>query len=239
MKKVFPSSILHYPTGPIPLRPSDIPGFVPSSTANELSNEAESFGWWRRKNDTAIYQGIEKGLARVAETIQDEGPFDGVIGFSQGGALAAMVASLLEPGRRQAFDALCARQSEKFPYPISFIGKNGEPLQQPLKFAIIYSGFAAPFEYYEGFYNPKIKISVLHFLGSLDTVVEEKRSRLLIDSCEDTDHNVLVHPGGHFLPSQKIWLEGAVAFIRKNIEDGDDISKKPEEKRVEDMDVPF
>lgn len=174
----------------------------------------------------------------MAETIHEQGPFDGVIGFSQGGALAAMVASLLEPGRRQAFDALCASQSEKFPYPISFVGKNGEPLQQPLKFAIIYSGFVAPIEYYEGFYNPKIKTSVLHFLGSLDTVVEEMRSRLLINSCEDTDQNVLVHPGGHFLPSQKIWLDGAVAFIRKSIEGGDDRSKKPEES-VEDMDMPF
>lgn len=236
--KVFPSSTLHYPTGPIPLRPSDIPGFVPSVTASELDNETDSYGWWRRKDGTTIYEGIEKGLARVAETIRLEGPFDGAIGFSQGGALAAMIASLLETDRRHAFDALCARKSDKFPYPTSFIGKNGEPLQEPLKFAIIYSGFAAPFETYEGFYNPKIKTPVLHFLGSLDTVVEEKRSRLLIDSCEDTDENILVHPGGHFLPSQKIWLDGAVAFIRKSMGGGNSKTNKLEEN-IEDIELPF
>ena len=103
---------------------------------------------------------------------------------------------------------------------------------------MIYSGFAAPFEIYEGFYHPKIKTPVLHFLGSLDTVVEEKRSKLLISCCEYTEENVFVHPGGHFLPSQKIWLDGAVAFIRKITGAGDDKLKKPEEK-VEDMDVPF
>ena len=236
--KAFPSITLHYPDGPILLRSSDIPGYTPSAEPNVFGDDIETFGWWRRKDGTPIYDGIQKGLARVAETIMTEGPFDGAIGFSQGGALAAMVAALLEKDREKGFESLCATDREKIPYPTSFYDANGGIIQRPLKFAIVYSGFAAPSEKYEGFYNPKISTPILHFLGSLDTVVDEKRGRQLIEACESNEKRVVVHPGGHFVPSQKPWLDAAVAFIRDNLSKAGDKNNKIEQS-AEDMDVPF
>ena len=236
--KAFPSTTLHYPNGPISLRPSDIPGYSLSADPNGSGDEIEAFGWWRRKDGTPIYDGIEKGLARVAETIKTEGPFDGAIGFSQGGALAAMVAALLENDRKRSFDVLCATDGEKIPYPTSFQHANGDIIQPPLKFAIVYSGFAAPLEKYEGFYNPKIKTPILHFLGSLDTVVDEKRGNQLIAVCESSEKRIIIHPGGHFVPSQKPWLDATVSFVKDGLS-GASKGDKRMEQSAEAMDMPF
>lgn len=247
IQKAFP---LHevsasYPTGPLRLKPSDIPGYEPSSSS-PAEEDIEAFGWWRRSNtaDPPLYQGIEDGLAAVAKAMAEEGPFDGVIGFSQGAALAAMVAALLDPGRREAF-AKFAKDSSGgaagITYPESF-----EKLQHaPLKFAICYSGFRAPGPRYRGFYeDPAIQTPVLHVLGSLDAVVEEARSRALIEACvgePEKEGLVVWHPGGHFLPSQRPYLDAAVQFIRAQLEkrDWDGGKGGGDEEDVNDMDVPF
>ena len=162
-----------------------------------------------------------------------------MVGFSQGGAAAAIVASLLEPGRKEAFDVNRSKNLQKLQYPSCFTNINGDSLQPPLKFVVVYSGFAAPFEFYSAFYEPKIQTPVLHFLGSLDTVVDESRGRLLIESCEGGKARVVVHPGGHFVPSQKVWLDAAVNFLKECMGSSDTTGKRQQDESVEDMDVPF
>ena len=240
--KSFTSATLHYPTGPIPLRPADIPGFTPSQASSNNPKDVEAFGWWRRRDGTAIYDGIEKGLQTVAATIKSEGPFDGAIGFSQGAALAGIVASLLEEGRREAMEKLCESNKLKFGFPSSFLNVDRQPIQPPLKFTIIYSGFAAPWEFYSGFYEPKIKTSMLIVVGSMDTVVDESRTKVLIECSRVGKDRVVTHPGGHFVPSGKVWLDVVAGFIRSCVEEGATREKQARTKhdeRVEDMDVPF
>ncbi len=174
-------------------------------------------------------------MARIAEVLKSEGPFGGVVGFSQGGAAAGMVASLLERGRREAFEK--AEMSGGMSFPDSFLAE-GEVIHPPLRFAISYSGFGAPSQRYQAFYEPKIETPVLHFLGSLDSVVEESRSQRLIDACAGKrEERVVFHPGGHFLPSQKQFLNTVIGFIREVVT-SDERGTGVEEK-VEDMDVPF
>lgn len=244
----YPGGIeLHYPTAPIKLDVTDIPGF-------EVDGDKESpeaYGWWRRKGDGEpfVYVGIEMGLAKMAEVMRAEGPFDGVVGFSQGGAAAGMLASLLEPGRRNAFEQAQARGGMRFPDTFTqdsgFIEENAHPT---LKFAVSYSGFAAnTSELYKAFYEPKIATPMLHFLGSVDTVVSEERSLRLVDACVDGRgktggvDRLVYHPGGHFLPSsQKQYVAALVAFIREAVGEGaDKTGRTKEEESVEDMNVPF
>lgn len=190
-----------------------------------------------------MYTGLQDGLARIAESIRDEGPFDGVIGFSQGACAAAMLASLLESGRREAFTASSHQGVEVEPYPSSFTFDN-DKLRPRLTFAIIYSGFLAPGIRHAAFYDPPLKTPTLHFLGTLDGVVDEARSRALIERCEGARE--AVHPGGHFLPSQRPWLDAAVSFVRECLDRGQHDSggnmegnRRKEDESVEDMDVPF
>jgi len=59
---------------------------------------------------------------------------------------------------------------------------------------------------------------MLHFLGQVDTVVEESRSLRLVDACVEGagegGKRVVYHPGGHFLPSsQKQYVAALASFI--------------------------
>ncbi|KAE8416177.1 serine hydrolase FSH [Aspergillus pseudocaelatus] len=251
LTKAFP---LHdvtatYPTGPLRLNPADIPGYEPSQETP--TEPLEAYGWFRRSNTASPpeYLGLEDGLAAVAKVMSEEGPFDGVIGFSQGAAMAAMVVSLLEPGRKEAFarflDANVASEGKGeadavvsgVPFPKAF----EELSHPPFKFALCYSGFRSPGARYRGFYeSPALQTPILHILGSLDAVVEESRSRALVEACAgdpEKEGKVVWHPGGHFLPSQRPYLDAAVRFIREQLEGGN--KKDAEEEDVNDMDLPF
>ena len=192
-----------------------------------------------------VYEGLDKSLDAIAEVIREEGPFDGIIGFSQGAALAAIVAALLEPERRwgvereggvqypKIFDALKTSKAGN--------GQESNVLQPPLKFAIVYSGFRAPGPCYAAFYDPKIKTPILHVLGAVDVVVEEARGRQLVEACEGGEERVVVHPGGHFVPSQRVWIDAVMGFMRECVEGtgkgGSQVGKM--EDKVEDMELPF
>ncbi|QIW96764.1 hypothetical protein AMS68_002282 [Peltaster fructicola] len=246
----YPGGIeLRYPTAPFKLDVTDIPGVNPDSVADD-SLRAEAYGWWRRKGDGEpyTYEGMEVGLERLADILQSEGPFDGVLGFSQGGAAAGIVASLLESGRRQAFEV--AQKNGGMRYPDQFTKDSGfieESIHPPMRFAVSYSGFgASTHPLYQAFYIPKIATPMCHFIGSMDTVVDESRSLRLVDACVDGQgkqggaQRVIYHPGGHFLPSsQKQYVAALVAFIREVLNEDNASERKRQEESVEDMDVPF
>ena len=264
IRKAFPHRECHfsYPSGPHRLDPADVPGAVdPSAAAPESANKGSDTGkegkehggdeieyraWWRRKDradpitgaNVIEYEGLEEGLEAVAQTIEKEGPFDGVVGFSQGGCAAALVASLLEEGRHEKMKSSAQNRGERVMSGLRKVTADGK--QGPLRFAVAYSGFKAPGERFSYFYQPKITTPVLHVLGAVDVVVEEARSKALIEVCEGGDDRVVIHPGGHFVPSQRRWLDAVVGFIRDQVEKPQ--SRGPsglEDEKVEDMDVPF
>jgi pimeloyl-ACP methyl ester carboxylesterase len=94
---------------------------------------------------------------------------------------------------------------------------------RPLKFAVIYSGFYAVPGDLAWLYEPKIRTPTLHFLGSLDTVVDESRSQGLVERCEAP--MVLTHPGGHYVPVSKEWVMPLAGFIKKCFEGGGEGTK--------------
>lgn len=69
----------------------------------EASEErGAALGWWSweeaeraRTPSSFAYRGVEQALDRVRDAVAAEGPFDGVLGFSQGATLAALLC--LEP----------------------------------------------------------------------------------------------------------------------------------------------
>lgn len=241
--KAFPLHTVSfsYPTGPLRLNPFDVPGYNNGgSTDNDKEGDTETYGWFRRPaTEPPTYKGIEDGLASVAALLKAEGPFDGVVGFSQGACLAFIVASLLEVNRKESFDA--AIKTDGVEFPDSFLPENTGN-HPPLKFAIVYSGFKAADPRWGAIYDSQKPVTtpVLHVMGTLDALVIEARSRELIKACAgdpEQEGKVVFHPGGHFVPSQKTYLEAAVGFIRRALEG--EANKEEEEERVEDMDVPF
>ncbi|SMR64445.1 unnamed protein product [Zymoseptoria tritici ST99CH_3D1] len=238
----YPGGVeLVYPTGPLKLNPAELPGADLDGAADDTVSEA--YGWWRRKDvgpgSEPLYADLDSGLRVIAETLKNDGPFAGVIGFSQGGAAAALVASLLDEGRVEAFQRL-EKSGSGMPYPPEFLDPStGKQIHPPLKFAASYSGFRPGHPQYEAFFTPKIQTRMCHFVGSVDTVVSEERVLALAKGSEEGKGRVVYHPGGHFLPaSQKQTVAALIGFVREVVEGGGGDAKE-EEERAEDMELPF
>lgn len=183
----------------------------------------DAWAWFRKDERSGAYRLLPEGMEAIAKCIRDEtgGSVDGVVGFSQGGAMAALLAAALEylgeGGKRR--EAPPAEGGYTWDWVSSLREANGD---KPLKFSVIYSGFFAPPPELGWLYEPKIRTPTLQFIGSLDTVVEEGRSRGLVARCEDPV--VVVHPGGHYVPVNREWAMPLVGFVRKCCEDDADES---------------
>ncbi|KAI1379909.1 serine hydrolase-domain-containing protein [Hypoxylon crocopeplum] len=219
---------LIFPTGPHRLRPSDIPGYTPSSNPDadedEDEEESDSWAWFRKDEATGAYRGLEAGMHAIAAAISSAGGVDGVVGFSQGGATAALVASALEQQRQPPTTGpspSTAGEPADWSWVETLRSANSH---RPLKFCVVYSGFYAPVDGLSWLYEPAIGTPTLHFLGSLDTVVEESRSQGLIDRCRDP--TVVVHPGGHYVPVAKDWAMALAGWLRQRYEDGGAANKE-------------
>ncbi|KAB5562737.1 serine hydrolase-domain-containing protein [Coniochaeta sp. 2T2.1] len=209
--------VLIYPTAPNRLRPQDIPGYQrpqDETDDDEHGDQTDAWAWWRKDEASGSYRYLKEGMLRVAESIasavtpageeeKEPEPVVGVVGFSQGGALAALLASAMELTPRQV-----PKEDEEWVTALREANRH-----HPLKFAVVYSGFYAPPKELGWLYEPKVKTPTLQFIGSLDTVVDESRSRGLVERCEEPV--VVVHPGGHHVPVSKEWVGPLVGFIRK------------------------
>lgn len=63
----------------------------------------------------------------------------------------------------------------------------------------------------------------------------------MIEACAgdpEKEGKIVWHPGGHFLPSQRPFLDAAVRFIQERLENKDDKGKE-EDEDVNNMDLPF
>ncbi|ROV98771.1 hypothetical protein VMCG_06811 [Cytospora schulzeri] len=216
---------LFYPSGPTRLSPKDIPGYEPSNAEGaDADAEIDSWAWFRKDEASGTYRGLKQGFDRIASCIRDEagGHVDGVVGFSQGGAMAAMVASALESvgpegegGEKKLRQPPASDGNYDWGWVDGLREANGG---RALSFAVIYSGFFAPPPQLGWLYEPKIRTASLQYIGSLDTVVEESRTRSLVDRSEDP--LVVVHPGGHYVPVNKQFVMPLVGFVRKCCEEG-------------------
>lgn len=201
---------LIYPTAPLRLRPSDIPGYVPSDdTPSGEEDDSDNWGWCRKDEATNTYRGLPEGMRTIATSIAEAGGVDGVLGFSQGGAIAALVAAALEEPHRVPTPNAQEHNSWLSELRAANNGK-------PLKFCVVYSGFYATPDDLQWLYSSPIATPTLHFLGSLDTVVEESRSQGLVERC--VDPMVVVHPGGHYVPVAKDWVLVLIGWLRKQYE---------------------
>ncbi|KAL5606378.1 hypothetical protein BROUX41_002795 [Berkeleyomyces rouxiae] len=197
-----------YPTAPIRLSPRDIPGWQPKEDGDEGNDEIDAYGWFRFEENSLTYKGIDKGAATLAAEIRAAGGVDIVLGFSQGAFVAAALAAILEAPHRTPADADQA----------AWVADLRDANQgKPVKFAVVYSGFISKAMDLMWLYEPKLKTPSLHILGGLDTIVDETRSTALIEKCENP--KVYVHPGSHYVPVAREWLNAIAGYFKKYLHD--------------------
>ncbi|XP_061219421.1 esterase OVCA2 [Neopsephotus bourkii] len=169
------------------LVPVSAPHTVPGG-GEDSDGDDPPRGWWFSGPGTfeaaeaaAEPAGLEESLSAVAAALAEQGPFDGLLGFSQGAALAAMVC------------ALRARGDPRF----------------PVGFAILVAGFASRAPAHGHFYREPIALPTLHVVGDTDAVIAASLSRELAQCF--VEPVVLSHPGGHFVPAaapqRKVYLD--------------------------------
>lgn len=161
---------------------------APNPSVPTASGEP-TYAWWDPKHP-------ERTFGYLSNILDQEGPFDGIIGFSQGATVACLIVALLERPRSTR--------------PRSFTTSHG-----PLKLAISYSGYHEDDSRLQKYYSPSIKTPILHFISSTDPVVSEERCFRLVKRCEDSDDRVLVYRGSgfHRVPATKMTAQALARFL--------------------------
>ncbi|XP_075706919.1 esterase OVCA2 isoform X2 [Rhinoderma darwinii] len=136
-------------------------------------------GWWfsdpekstfNAMDETKLCAGLEESLDTVAKAFSELGPFNGILGFSQGAAFVAM---------------LCA------------LKQGGDPRFQ-FDFAILVAGFKSRASEHAHFYKGPITVPSLHVFGETDRVIPGEMSQDL--ATHFVNPVLLTHPGGHYIP---------------------------------------
>lgn len=176
------------------------PHCVPQlSDANEngAGGEEDQRGWWFSDTQARSFNagqqcqsslGLEESVEAVKAAVKDLGPFDGILGFSQGAALVAMLCSLQQ--------------------------QNLEP-HFLFRFAILVAGFQSACSEHQRFYNPSapVLIPTLHVFGQEDRVIPDRMSRELLTAFQNPE--VLTHPGGHFVPAASAHRQTYQEFLKR------------------------
>ncbi|AMD18564.1 HBL338Wp [Eremothecium sinecaudum] len=180
---------LYYPQGPLEIEHVD---YGSGNDDNELAvnGKTDRHGWWRR-DATGFFTIKQATLDYLHDYIIDKGPFEGVIGFSQGAALAGYLCTDVR----------------------GILGLTSD-MQPDFKFLVNFSGFKLEPEIYAAKFKEPLKIPSLHVVGELDTIVLQERTMALYDACHVDSRTLLKHTGGHFVPNSKNFVAKVTNWLK-------------------------
>ena len=173
--------------------------------------------WWKA-NEPGVYDGFNTSMDYVVDYIKKNGPFDGIIGFSQGAAMAAMVSNSIHRliPDHPYFDFSLLISGFVFIDPLNDTQENRvninyqiEDLQEYISKVKIVSGYEQYFDVPADF-----KTSVLVVYGTNDNTVPPIRS-LYLSSLYKNNIHMFEHDGGHFIPNKKPFLRPIVELLKE------------------------
>ncbi|KAJ2847319.1 Ovarian cancer-associated protein 2 [Coemansia brasiliensis] len=177
---------------------------LPENTKEESNGPAAA--WWNRSSNNPWHD-VEVSVRFLNRTIQEQGPFDAVVGFSQGAGMAAILLALVQ--------AAHCRQSINDPELQTLVGElSGCP---PPRFALLFAGFYPDFKQFDslvcGDQGP-IQVPSLHVVGRQDAIVPMDRG-LQLAAQGFVSAQIEEHEGGHFMPSNAAWRKRYQQFIEQ------------------------
>ncbi|XP_072029546.1 esterase OVCA2-like isoform X1 [Amphiura filiformis] len=157
----------------------------------EGEEDSDQRGWWFSARDetfvaqeqSEVHPGYEDSLDVIAKAFSEQGPFDGVMAFSQGAAFAAMICALQQSGDTR--------------FSFSFV--------------IIVAGFCSRSSGHAVLYKTPITLPSLHVFGDTDRVIQKDMSEELLTYFKDP--KTIEHTGGHFVPTSAPQKKLYIAFL--------------------------
>lgn len=178
---------------------------IVSHQYSDVPNVGYTRAWWNASDDPSsmIYRGIEQSVKYIDDLFGND-EYDGIIGFSQGGALAGIIASLVYNKKQGKTHSL-----------------NVDHISKTLKFVTIISGFYCrdirmevsklmfdnfPAKHEQSFVTmkkDKVDIPSFHVWGLTDDLVHPWRSQKLSELFNDPV--IQLHNYGHFAKAIQHW----------------------------------
>lgn len=148
---------------------------------------------------------VDEGIAYIARIVREQGPFDGVFGFSQGGTIA----SLVFQHQRTFFLipwTICVMRSANWRWWYSMCACINNTDEKPEDWASTFQFgifVSAPQSRDPNVGNPELRLEIptLHMIGETDAVVAPESSKSL--AAGFVEPKVFLHPGGHYIPTSK------------------------------------
>ncbi|KAJ1988954.1 Ovarian cancer-associated protein 2 [Dimargaris cristalligena] len=183
-----------YISSPLPVELSHAsPSDEPRDNASDGAvKEEPKLGWFRVTNDASGHRlhDLQKCLDTIKHALETMGPFDGILGFSQGAAIVAIVLLIIADQKKTALKGVAP--SSDFHFQVS------DPSLLP-RFVILYGGFQVNVKELAQLYQPEaVEIPSLHVIGQSDVIIAPGAISV---SHAFKNPELLYHPGGHFVPA--------------------------------------
>ncbi|KAH8872117.1 Esterase OVCA2 [Schistosoma japonicum] len=173
------------------------------SAPNVTDHASNGHAWWFSKpmdfsaQENSDYDsGFRESLAFVKKYIEEEGPFDGAIGFSQGAAFLLMLQIIME---HKLYDF-------------------SDNSQDPIKFTILVAPFISRCSLHQFIYAHKTSIPSLIICGETDLVIPKKMSEETLHVFS-SEPKLFIHDGGHYIPTfaaaKQIYTDVVSQFAEK------------------------
>uniref|UniRef100_A0A0G4HI68 Serine hydrolase domain-containing protein n=1 Tax=Chromera velia CCMP2878 TaxID=1169474 RepID=A0A0G4HI68_9ALVE len=146
----------------------------PTPDVKQIWPTGPYFQWWTiddAQKGPKTYHGAEKSVDRVASILKEEGPFQGILGFSQGACLTNLIAAKKCSGDKRFED---------------------------ISFVIPCSGFIPRDPDMAPLFETPLQIPSLHVAGEKDQLFPASVDA--VSKYDSSTSLFIQHPGGHSLP---------------------------------------
>ena len=170
------------------------PHVIPEPANLSRPEREQERGWWFSKPDRSYYAlqrtdcclGFQESVDVIRTAFKEQGPFDGVLGFSQGASFVPLLGVIKQ------------REPDG---PIQF------------RFAILVAAFKSLVEPHSEYYatSPLLDVPSIHIIGASDAVIPAHVSEELVTLCMGAA--VYRHDGGHYIPASAPLKTAVVEFL--------------------------